>query len=173
MTRSMAWTSASSTHRAKINKGGDKAAAGRAKNVILVAEMRAPGNRILPLSTSEVSVSVAKKMRLSLIVPSVVAAAANLAAAVLILFVLLLALNGYSESDAFYGLAAFATLALAALIFSVFAAVVAARLLFRRGWGSWAGGAVASLCGVLLGCLTQLAGAVIAVALAEVARNYF
>ena len=60
----------------------------------------------------------------------------NLAVGFIVFFLMLLSMNGFSESDANYGIVAYIILAVSATILMVASAVMAVHLLMKRGWGA-------------------------------------
>lgn len=86
-------------------------------------------------------------------------------------FLLIVVLNGYSESDAFYGIVSFLVLAFAvSLAMSLAAVLIASKLLargFRRSVSVMAAVAVCSAAGFVL----KAVGGIASVAVAEIARS--
>src|SRR5215204_2202160 len=60
----------------------------------------------------------------------------NLSAGSMVFFFMLLAMNGFSESDANYGIVTYIILAVLATILMVVFAVATVHLLMKRGWGA-------------------------------------
>ena len=97
----------------------------------------------------------------------------NVAAGVVIFFFLLLAMNGYSESDAIYGLGAYIVLGLiVSLIMSTFAALLV-HVLMKRNFRGWTAGLIAVLIFSVIGLGLKLVCSVVGVAVSEYVRvNY-
>ena len=95
----------------------------------------------------------------------------NLAVAVVILFALLLALNGYSESDAMWGLVAFAVLAIAVTILSGVTALALIRFLSKRNYRRPSSGLVSIILASLLGTALQVGACIVSVLITEVVRT--
>lgn len=97
----------------------------------------------------------------------------NIAAAVFILFVLLLALNGYSESDTMWGLTAFAFLAIAVTLLSSIVAILFVRFLSTRNYRGLSSALISTITAVTLGAVLQLCACLISVLITEMVRNNF
>lgn len=77
----------------------------------------------------------------------------NFAAGVAIFFFLLLAMNGYSESDAQYGLSAYVTLGILVTFLMSSGAALLVHILLKRNFSK----AVAALIAVLVFCVAGIA----------------
>ena len=97
----------------------------------------------------------------------------NIAAAFVIFFFLLLALNGYSEGDAMWGLAAFAVLALIITILSSGIAYASVRLLLNKDYRWITAGSISTIVAAVLGAVLQLGACLVAVLVAEIVRTSF
>jgi hypothetical protein len=97
----------------------------------------------------------------------------NIAIGVAVFLFMLLAMNGYSESDASYGLVTFAVLALlAGLLMSTGSAFVA-HVLLRRQFRGWVAAAIAIPVFSIIGAGLIIVCGMIGVATAEYVRvNY-
>ena len=60
----------------------------------------------------------------------------NLAVGIVVFFFMLLAMNGFSESDANYGIATYIILAVVVTILMAVFAVAAVHILLKRNWGA-------------------------------------
>ena len=109
----------------------------------------------------------------SKVIAVVLTLAANLAAGVIIFFFLLLALNGFSESDAVWGLGAFIIVALAITVLTSLAALLGTNFLLRKGFSGLVSVLIlVSLC-TIVGVIAELISGVIGIANADfVRRNY-
>lgn len=97
----------------------------------------------------------------------------NIAFGVVTLLFLLLAMNGYSESDATYGLATFVLLAIATALSMSLAGFLLSRLLERRDFKSSISALIAIPSFSVVGAVLIIAAAAIGVGVAEYVRvNY-
>lgn len=96
-----------------------------------------------------------------------------LAAGVAIFFAMLVAMNGYSESDATYGFAAYIVLAFAVSLAMALQAFLTAGALLKRGKGGPASAVIAILIFSAVGVVLKLACCIIGVGIAEFARVNF
>ena len=97
----------------------------------------------------------------------------NFGIGVIVFFFLLIAMNGYSESDANYGLGLYIVLAvLVSLIMSAFAALLV-RVLTKRNFRGWTSMLVAVPLFSVIGAGLEIVCSIIGVAVAEYVRvNY-
>jgi len=96
-----------------------------------------------------------------------------LAAGIVVFAALIIALNGYSESDALYGIIAFAVLSLiAALAMGLFSAF-GAKVLAARGQQKWMAVLIAVIIFSIIGALAEVAAAAISIGIAEAVRVNF
>ncbi len=93
-----------------------------------------------------------------------------LAAAVVVAAVLLMAMNGYSESDALYGLVAYAVLSLIVSVGSAILSLTVVRLLERRRFGALSGALIAVAAASAAGVVLVTICGIIGVAVAEFVR---
>jgi len=104
---------------------------------------------------------------------AILTALLNLAVGFIVFFLMLLAMNGFSESDANYGIVAYIILAVAATILMALLAAATVYLLMKRGWG--AAGSV--ILGVVIfsgvGAGLKVVCSVIGVLVADFARVHF
>ena len=96
--------------------------------------------------------------------------AANAFAGVFILFTLLIAMNGYSESDAGWGLIAYAMLATCSTAAASLAATVMATALIRRKYSSFAAVLIAVVLLSVVGIVLEIGCSMISVGIAELVR---
>lgn len=94
----------------------------------------------------------------------------NIVAALVILFVLLLALNGYGESDATWGLITFAVLAIAITSFSGAIALVLVRFFSKRNYRGPGTTLISMVIASVLGAVLQLGACLAAVLITETIR---
>lgn len=87
--------------------------------------------------------------------------------------VMIISMNGYSESDAAYGLAAFAILALAIVLITSGLASFSTGGLIRRGYKPWLAVPVASCAFSVLSFVFIIIAAFLGVAVAEIVRINF
>lgn len=97
----------------------------------------------------------------------------NVAAGVIIFFLMLLAMNGYSESDATYGFGAYIVLAvIVSLIMSTCAALLA-HILTKRKFRGWTAALIAVPIFSVVGVGLKIVCSIIGVSVAEYVRvNY-
>lgn len=97
----------------------------------------------------------------------------NIAAGVVLLFLMLIAMNGYSESDAVWGLGAYVLLALAAALIVSFAAVLLTGRLMKKQFSA----AVSLLISIpvlsVVGIALEVVCSLIGVGVAEFVRVKF
>lgn len=99
--------------------------------------------------------------------------AINVTAGVVLFFGLLLAMNGYSESDATYGIVAYVVLALAVTLLMGGLAAVLTRLLQKRGFRAWSAVMISVLIFAFAGAILKFVSSLIAVGIAEYVRVNF
>lgn len=97
----------------------------------------------------------------------------GLAAAVVVAAVMLMAMNGYSESDAAYGLVAYAVLSLIVSIGSALFSLALVRILERRTFGTLSCLSISSAAASALGVVLVVICGIIGVAVAELVRLNF
>ena len=94
----------------------------------------------------------------------------NIAIGVVIFFFLLLAMNGYSESDATYGLGAYVVLALiVSLIMSTFATLLV-HILMKRNFRGWTAALIAIPLSAVIGGGLKIVCSIVGVAVTEYVR---
>ena len=107
------------------------------------------------------------------VISSIVTLLINIAAAIIILVAMLLAMNGYSESDAAWGLGAFAILAFIISVTMSIGAFVAAKIFLKKQFSP----TVASLISIptfsVIGIGLEIVGSLIGVGVAEFVRVNF
>jgi hypothetical protein len=97
----------------------------------------------------------------------------NFAAGVAIFFFLLLAMNGYSESDATYGLGVYIVLALIVSLIMSTSAALLVHILMKRNFRGWTSGLIAVLIFSVIGVGMKVVCSLIGVGVAEYVRvNY-
>jgi hypothetical protein len=94
----------------------------------------------------------------------------NIAIGVAIFFVLLLAMNGYSESDATYGLGSYVVLALIVSLLMSTCAAVLVHILMKRQFRGWTAALIAVPSFSIIGGGLKVVCSIIGVAVAEYAR---
>ena len=94
----------------------------------------------------------------------------NIAAGVAVFFFMLLAMNGYSESDSTYGLVAYIVLALIVSLLMSFAAVVLVNILQKRKFSGVVSSLIAIPVFVVVGAVLKCVCAIIGVGVAELVR---
>lgn len=97
----------------------------------------------------------------------------GLAAAVVVAAVMLMAMNGYSESDAAYGLVTYAVLSLIVSIGSALFSLAMVRILERRRFGTLSCLSISSAAASALGVVLVVICGIIGVAVAELVRLNF
>ena len=95
----------------------------------------------------------------------------NIAVGVAIFFVMMLAMNGFSESDATYGLAAYIVMAVIVTLLMSTLAVVSIQLLTRRGFRGWVSMLIAVPIFSVTGAGLKIACGIIGVLIAEYVRT--
>ena len=78
------------------------------------------------------------------VVAAIVTGLMNLAVGVMVFVFMLLAMNGFSESDANYGIVAYIILAVIVTVLMAVSAVATVHLLLKRNWGA-AGAAILAI----------------------------
>jgi hypothetical protein len=104
---------------------------------------------------------------------TILTSVACLAAAVVILLAMLLAMNGYHESDATWGLGLFALLALMISAAMGAAASYAASFLIRKGWHPALAALFASIACFVAGVGLEILSSIAGVGVAEIVRLNF
>lgn len=97
----------------------------------------------------------------------------NIVIGVVVFFFLLLAMNGYSESDASYGLGAYVVLALLVSFVMAAGALVGVRVLTKREVRAWIAGLVAVTIFSVIGGGLKIACALIGVLVADYVRVHY
>jgi hypothetical protein len=99
--------------------------------------------------------------------------AVNAAAGVVVFFGMVVAMNGYHESDATYGIAAYVVLAAAVTLGMGGLAALATHLLEKRGFRAWVAVLVSAAAFSAIGIVLKLICSIIGVGIAEFVRvNY-
>ena len=107
------------------------------------------------------------------IIAAIITLLINIGAAIALFFLLLLALNGYHENDAVYGLGAFAILAALVTISTTIAAFAAAHLMIRHNYKSFNAALLATLVFSILGAVLTMFGVVLGLGVTHyVSINY-
>ena len=97
----------------------------------------------------------------------------NVAVGIAVFFLLLVGMNGYSESDATSGLVTYIVSALLVSILMAVAAFVTAGMLVRRQFGSFIAALIAIVSFVVVGVILKALCALVAVGVAEAVRMNF
>ena len=95
---------------------------------------------------------------------------ANIIAAIAIFLIMLIAMNGYSERDAFWGLGVFLISAALITFVSSAAAVFLVRYLYTRRYSAFAAGALSSAAFSITGIIVQIIFGLIGVGVVEFVR---
>jgi hypothetical protein len=107
------------------------------------------------------------------IIASLLTLLINVTAGVIIFFFLLLGLNGYSESDATYGLSAYFALALVVSFSMSLCAGLVAHILMKRNFRGWTAALIAVPIFSVTGIVLKIACVIAAAAVTEYVRvNY-
>jgi hypothetical protein len=107
------------------------------------------------------------------IIAAIITLLINIGAGIALFFFLILALNGYHENDAVYGLGAFAIVAGLVTISTTAAAFVAAHQLIRNNFKSLNAALLATLVFSILGAVLIMFGVILGVGVAHfVSLNY-
>lgn len=109
----------------------------------------------------------------SRIIGAVLTLLINAAATLLVLFMLLLAMNGYSESDATPGLAVFMVISLIATLAMATAAFLFSGLLLRKGFRQVPSVLIATPAASALGIVIIVIASFVSVGVAEFVRVNF
>lgn len=107
------------------------------------------------------------------VLASLITISINVAVAVVLFFAMLITMNGYSESDATYGIGIFLMLAGVILVGLFPASFGAMHLLERRGFGQWTSMALTDLVYAVVGAILLSFSILIGVGVAELARSSF
>ncbi len=99
--------------------------------------------------------------------------AVNVAAGVVVFAGLIIAMNGYSESDATYGLAAYVVLAAAVTLMMSGLAALTTHLLQKREFRAWSAVLISVLIFAFAGAILKFVTSLIAVGIAEYVRVNF
>ena len=99
--------------------------------------------------------------------------AINFAIGVVVFFFLLIAMNGYSESDASYGLGAYVGFALIVSLLMSTGALIAVQLLTKREFRAWIAGLVAVTIFSVIGVGLKIACALVGVLIADYVRVHY
>jgi len=97
----------------------------------------------------------------------------NVVAAFIIFFFLLIALNGYSEGDAQWGLITFVASAIAVTLLSSTLAFMLLRFLLKRNFRGLSSGMISIGVATVTGVLLQSATCIVAVLVTEAVKMYF
>ena len=97
----------------------------------------------------------------------------NIAVGVVVFFFMLLAMNGYSESDASYGLVTYIVLALLVSLLMSIGAAVAVHLLMKREFRGMVSALIAVPIFSVLGAGLKFVCSIIGVAIAEFIRTNY
>ena len=97
----------------------------------------------------------------------------NAAAGVVVFFFMLLAMNGFSESDATWGLGAYVVAAVAVTLGMAVSAWLFVAYLARRRWNEWGSAAMAASAFSIVGAGLKAVCGIIGVLVAEAARTHF
>ncbi len=107
------------------------------------------------------------------IIAFVITLLTNVAIGVVVFFLMLLAMNGFSESDANYGLATYIALALLVSFAMSTAASLSVHLLMRREFRGWVAGLIAVPVFSIIGGGLKVVCSIIGILIADYVRvNY-
>ena len=97
----------------------------------------------------------------------------NIAIGIAVFFLMLLSMNGFSESDATYGIVAYVVLAvLVSLVMATLAAVLA-HLLMKRAFGVVVASLIGIICFTVIGGILKVVCSIIGILVADLVRvNY-
>lgn len=107
------------------------------------------------------------------IVAFVITLLVNIAAGVIVFFFMLLAMNGFSESDATYGLVAYIALAVLVSFLMATLAVFAVRALIKREFSGAVSGLIAVPIFSIVGVGLKIVCSVVGVLIAEFVRTNY
>jgi hypothetical protein len=97
----------------------------------------------------------------------------NMAAGVVVFFFMLLAMNGFSESDANYGIVVYIILAVIVTVLMAVSAVATVHVLLKRNWGAFG----AAILGIVVfsgvGAGSKVVCSIIGVLVADLVRVNF
>ena len=107
------------------------------------------------------------------IVAALITFSVHVAAALVILFFMLIMMNGFSESDASWGLGAFIALSLAIAVLMGLLAVIGVHLFIKKGFSRVIAVLLpVTLCSII-GVIAEMISSVLGIAIADfVRRNY-
>ena len=107
------------------------------------------------------------------VVAAIVTGVMNITVGVVVFFFMLLAMNGFSESDANYGIVTFIILAVLATILMAVSAVVTVHVLLKRNWGAARAAILATLLFSGVGAGLKVVCGIIGVLVADLVRMNF
>lgn len=97
----------------------------------------------------------------------------NVSAGVVVFVMMLVGMNGFSESDANWGIGAYIVSAAAVTIAMVAGALLAVRILDSRGWNLWGAATLGTLIFSALGAVLKGVCGIIGVLVADLVRVNF
>ena len=107
------------------------------------------------------------------IVTALITLLINVAIGVVVFFFMLLAMNGYSESDATYGFGAYIVLALIVSLIMSLSAGFLTHVLMKRNFRGWTSALIAVPVFSIVGAVLKIVCSIIGVSVAEFVRvNY-
>ena len=98
---------------------------------------------------------------------------ANAVTSVVVLAVMVLTLNGYSESDSTYGMVTWLILVLLCILLTCSAAFSGVQVLMKRKFRPFTAVLIAAVCTSVAAILLNIACGIVGVATAEFVRTYF
>ncbi len=97
----------------------------------------------------------------------------NISVGVAVFFFMLLAMNGFSESDATYGFGAYIVMAVIVTLLMSTLAVVSIQLLIKREFRGWVSALIAVPIFSVIGAGLKIACSIIGVMIAEYVRTHY
>ena len=107
------------------------------------------------------------------LIAAIVTGLVNLAAGIMVFFFMLLAMNGFSESDANYGIVTYMILGVSATILMAVSAVLTVHLLLKRNWGAAGSAILAIVVFSALGAGLKVISSIIGLLVADFVRVNF
>ena len=96
----------------------------------------------------------------------------NIAVAIVILFMMLIAMNGYSESDATWGLIVYGLFALIVIVVMSLGALFVVGFLTKKRYGSLVSSLIAISAFSILGIVAEIVCGLLGVGVAEFVRSF-
>ena len=97
----------------------------------------------------------------------------NIAIGIAVFFFMLLAMNGFSESDANYGFVTYIVLAVIVSLLMASLAVVTVHLLSKRGFGALSSSLIGVGCFTVIGLVLKVVCSIIGVLVADFVRTNY